>query len=131
MEECFIGALLVDPWALADVRDLVTEGDFTSSRCRLVYATAIRLQDDLGGYDWKLLTDALWKEGLVPDVIGSEWLFTLAVHCPTSLNAVPYAKRIAEGAAERRSPPGVVEERVTLDARLGLDDDAPDESQGW
>ena len=96
-ERALLGAVLVDPDALARVRSLVDPDDFADRRCRLVFEALLSLP----AIDFVLLSCELERRGTL-DEVRTAFLCALCLHTPTSLHAPHYAREVARAGRARR-----------------------------
>lgn len=102
-ELALLGALLVDPWCLDDVASVVGPEDFGTARGRAIYCAALFLLGRDGTWNFVALATELERRGLLPKVVPTSWLTTVAACCPTSLHALLHAKNVARDAREWRA----------------------------
>jgi len=101
-ERALLGALLIDPEAITRVRDLVSVEDFAGARGRAVYGAMLALADRGEPTDYVLVEGELERTGVLGKVVRAADVIGLALHCPTSLYAEQYARRVRDAAEKRR-----------------------------
>jgi replicative DNA helicase len=109
-EMAVLGAILIDPEAVATVAGIVAPQDFLGPRLRLIYEAALACHARGVPPDYVTLCTELETRGTMATV-GGDWVVTSLINrCPTSLYAEHYARCVAEAAAHRRAtalaPPG-------------------------
>ncbi len=100
LEAAVIGGLLIDPQTLADVRALVTPGDFHNETHRAVYAVLCDLADRCVPVDFMVAADELEKTAP-----RGTWLVDLAVmqrNTPSAANILSYVNGVAEYSTLRK-----------------------------
>ncbi|MBI3090693.1 MAG: replicative DNA helicase [Candidatus Tectomicrobia bacterium] len=110
-EQCVIGALMIDPEAIAKVSETVNAQQFYRKSHRLIFGAATELFNQNQPIDLITLSDRLEKSGVLEEVGGVSYLATLAESIPTAANVLHYA-RIVEGLAARRDLLTVATETV-------------------
>jgi replicative DNA helicase len=101
-ERALLGALMVDPWAVAEVAAVVEPADFSTDRGAALFATMLRIADRGEVPDWVTLEAELEATGLMAAVGGADRLLGLINRCPSSTLAMQYARAVAEGGGRRR-----------------------------
>jgi len=103
-EEATIGALLIDPDAMARVIATgLQPGDFHVMRLRLIYRAIMELHAREEPADYVLVLAELRRRSRLKDVGGPAGVTGLIVRCPTSIYAHYYATIVVERAQQRRS----------------------------
>jgi replicative DNA helicase len=100
-EKALLGSLLIDPNAILDVTGIVTAVDFYNVGNRWIYEAMLKAEEN-GGIDTLTVIDQLARAGKLKEVGGESYLIGLTSEVPTSLNAVLYARIVAEFAKRRR-----------------------------
>lgn len=122
-EEALLGALLVNPRALANVRVFLKADDFYLLRHQHIYRALERLDDDPQlKVDYLTVQDELKSRGLLDLVGGSAYLTSLINTAPTSAHAEVYG-RLIERAALRRQILVAADDMkaLALNEELGID----------
>lgn len=103
-ESDVIGALLLVPERMADVRDLVQIDDFAADRLRRIYAAMLREDDAMRGWTVPTLSDALRVQGVGPgeDKNWPEFLIELAHGVVSTAFLLRDAKAVHDGGMLRR-----------------------------
>lgn len=120
-ELAVLGAVLLDPTALADVSERLRPHHFGTLRHRLVYEAMLRLHEAGEGIDMLTLADSLRKAGDLAKAGNVAFLATLDGHVP-SVGADPmrYVAMVCESYARRR-----IREAANGMARAALDREQP------
>jgi len=102
-EEATIGALLVDPDAIARVLATgLQPGDFHLMPLRLIFRAIMELHERDEPADYILVLAELKRRDLLKDVGGPAGVTALITRCPTSIYATHYANVVARCALQRR-----------------------------
>ncbi len=102
-EQALLGSMLLDSRIIGDVVQVIrSSADFHRPAHGHIYETLVRLYDRHDAGDLALLWQSLVDRGVHEDVGGPEYLLELAEAVPTALNAVHYARVVAEKATLRR-----------------------------
>lgn len=102
-ERALLGSLLIDPEAIGRVRGLVGVDDFAGPKGRAIYAAMLALHDQGEPTDYVLVEAELDRRGDLGKVVRASDVIELALHCPTSVYAEQYARRVREAADKRRA----------------------------
>lgn len=113
-EEAVIGALILDPSALALIRPTLDVGDFSSAYLGDVYRIICELADERVAIDWLTVSDRIVRSGGKPEPVLDAVRAT-----PTALHVGHYAHIVSELAMRRR----------LLDASARIAQIAADESK--
>lgn len=100
LEAAVIGGLLIDHDLLADVRGLISAGDFRNEACALAFETMCKLADANQAIDFMVVADELEK--VAPR---GTWLMDLAQlqrNTPSTANLAAYTNGVAEYSTLRR-----------------------------
>jgi replicative DNA helicase len=108
-ERAAVGAMLIDPGAVALVRGIAAEDDFLDPRHRAIVGAIYRIADRGEGVDW-LTVQAESR-------VEPAYLAGLLTEVPTSIHAEHYARLVARAASRRR-----LAEAAGEIARLAYDD---------
>lgn len=100
-EESVLGSLLLDPFAWARVRDILTEGDFYRQEHRILWGALARLHEAGQPADTLTTADALRQAGQLEAAGGLTYLQALVASTPSAANAAPYARIVAEHSRRR------------------------------
>jgi replicative DNA helicase len=98
-EESVLGSILIDSTCLANVRAIVTPGDFLRDKNKWVFEAMEALEE---GIDQVTVANQLERMGYLEDIGGPAYLSHLVANTPTSVHAKYYAKVVAERAYERK-----------------------------
>lgn len=101
-EVAVLGALLIDPDAIAQIAHVLHPDDFYHEAHRTIYQAALDLVAAGSPADLLTITDALACRGVLEDVGGSSYVSSLANHVPTSRNISHYAQIVIRSATNRR-----------------------------
>lgn len=99
-ETAVIGGVLIDPELLADVRGVISAGDFRNEACALAFETMCKLADVNQAIDFMVVADELEK--VAPR---GTWLMDLAQlqrNTPSTANLAAYTNGVAEYSTLRR-----------------------------
>ena len=102
-EKTVLGALFLDPDAIAKVAEMLEADDFYDPTYKRVYEAARRLYDSQTPVDFITVTEALQEDEKIQSVGGSAFLAELAADVPTSSHIEAYAKRVREYSLKRRA----------------------------
>lgn len=119
VEEALLGALLVDPGALQDIKPILPASDFYIVKNQWIYTAIVALWDKGAAVDSRLVA-AEMKPGHLGEIGGEAYLWKLENKTPTSLHAKQYAEVIRDLAARRR----LIQEMGEV-VRLAHDDSKP------
>lgn len=100
-EEALIGAIAINPEAMYELRDLVSNSDFYIHRNQWIWEAYERLWDRKEDIDFVTITEELDKMNRLEDIGGASYLTKLANAVPSSLHGASYAKRVTETAVRR------------------------------
>jgi len=100
-EEGLLGCVLINPDAYYEVCDLIVSLDFYSKKRQWVWDAFVLLVDAKTPIDLLTVSEELDRVGHLDQIGGFAYLNALINQCPSSLNAVAYA-RIIEGCSIRR-----------------------------
>jgi replicative DNA helicase len=95
-EQSVLGAMLVNPNAIAAVAELLTADDFYRDTHRLIYRAALSLYDRGQEVDVVTLSAQLERDGTLDRAGGREFIHTLAEFVPAAANAAHYAGIVRE-----------------------------------
>ncbi len=95
-EQSVLGAMLVNPNAIAAVAEVLSGEDFYRDTHRLIYRAAITLYDRGQEVDVVTLSAQLEREGVLERAGGREFVHTLAEFVPAAANATHYAGIVRE-----------------------------------
>jgi len=101
-ELAVLGAILLDPGALAVVTEILDAPDFHNESHRTVYRACRALAEGGSAADLLTTTDYLREHGLLERVGGASYLSSLVEGLPDVANAAHYAKIVQKHAALRR-----------------------------
>ncbi len=100
-EQSVLGAMLVNPNAIAVVVETLTADDFYRDSHRSIYRAILTLYDRGEEVDVVTLSAQLEREGVLAKVGGREFIHTLAEFVPAAANAGHYAAIVREQAVLR------------------------------
>lgn len=100
-EQSVLGAMLVNPNAIAVVVETLTADDFYRDSHRSIYRAILTLYDRGEEVDVVTLSAQLEREGILAKVGGREFIHTLAEFVPAAANAGHYATIVREQAVLR------------------------------
>lgn len=100
-EQAVIGGLMLDPRALARIRDIVCEGDFYRRDHQLIFRAITELDDAKRPYDAVTVGEWFESQGLSEQVDGGAYLVELASTTPSAANIRAYAEIVADKARLR------------------------------
>lgn len=101
-EEALLGALLMNPDALDEVRGLLVTDDFFIVRNGWVYSAMLHLADRRDAIDTRSLAEELRAAGQLDDCGGEGYLNYLPTVVPTALHAPVYAKLVRRMSIRRQ-----------------------------
>lgn len=101
-EQSVIGAMIMDREAIVVASEIVTEEDFYSKQCGILYEAMVELNDEGKPVDLVTLQDKLKEKDVPPEVSSPEYIRDLITAVPTSANIKYYANIVAEKALLRR-----------------------------
>lgn len=97
-EQAVIGALMINPAKLDDVRDMVGVEDFAGPANLDVFNAICELADDSKPTDAVTVAEQIASNGGKPDL---GFLTDLTTHTPSAVNVMAYANIVAQCAAKR------------------------------
>ena len=95
-EQSVLGAMLVNPNAIAAVAELLTADDFYRDTHRLIYRAVLTLYDRGQEVDVVTLSAQLERDSVLDRTGGREFVHTLAEFVPAAANAAHYAGIVRE-----------------------------------
>ncbi len=95
-EQSVLGAMLVNPNAIAAVAELLTADDFYRDTHRLIYRAVVTLYDRGQEVDVVTLSAQLERDSVLDRAGGREFVHTLAEFVPAAANAAHYAGIVRE-----------------------------------
>lgn len=95
-EQSVLGAMLVNPNAIAAVAELLTADDFYRDTHRLIYQAVLTLYDRGQEVDVVTLSAQLERDSVLDRAGGREFVHTLAEFVPAAANAAHYAGIVRE-----------------------------------
>ena len=99
-EIALIGACLIDPEAVGLAADVLAPAAFASARWREVFDAMLAVHERGVAVDYVTVCDELAARGTLDRV--KDFNLTAAINCcPTSLNAIDYARAVARAARAR------------------------------
>lgn len=101
-EQSVIGAMIMDREAIVVASEIVTEEDFYSKQCGVLFEAMVELNDEGKPVDLVTLQDKLKEKDVPPEVSSLEYIRDLITAVPTSANIKYYANIVAEKALLRR-----------------------------
>lgn len=101
-EQSVIGAMIMDREAIVVASEIVTEEDFYSKQCGILFEAMVELNDEGKPVDLVTLQDKLKEKDVPPEVSSLEYIRDLITAVPTSANIKYYANIVAEKALLRR-----------------------------
>jgi replicative DNA helicase len=101
-EQSVLGALMLDPNAVATVRDVLQPGDFYEDRHAHIFAAALELSDRGEPIDPITLRAQLERAGTLPRSGGVEYIAELSTVTPTAASVKHYADIVVQHAVRRR-----------------------------
>jgi replicative DNA helicase len=121
VEKSVLCAMLLDAAAIAQARDLLSAGDFSTESHRLIYAAMLALADRQEPIDLHTLHAELARRGDLDRVGGPPALAGLMEQATTSANVEAHARIVLEHAENRRASEWTRATQQAIDA-------APDEA---
>ena len=101
-EQSVLGAVMIDPGAIAKISDLLQTDDFYREAHRLIFRAAMSLFERGEGIDFITVTDALNRDEALERVGGISYVTSLANGIPTAANIVYHAKIVQEKSLLRK-----------------------------
>lgn len=101
-EKAVLGAIFIDPEAIADASAEVQASDFYKKANQLIFQAMLDLSDREDAIDPLTLQDELTKKNQLDDIGGIAYVSELAVATPTAAHIVYYAKIVHRKALLRR-----------------------------
>ena len=101
-EKAVLGAIFIDPAAIADASAEVQPEDFYKRANRLVFQAMLDLSDREDAIDPLTLQDELTKKNQLDDIGGIAYVSELAMATPTAAHVTYYAKIVHRKALLRR-----------------------------
>ncbi len=101
-EKAVLGAVFIDPEAIADASDLVTPDDFYEHANRLVFQAMLDIYERGDAIDPLTLQDQLLKKHQLEEIGGIAYVSQLALATPTAAHVTYYAKIVKRKAVLRR-----------------------------
>ncbi|MDP1859886.1 MAG: DnaB-like helicase N-terminal domain-containing protein, partial [Gemmatimonadaceae bacterium] len=101
-ERAVLGALMLQPDRICDVRATLMEDDFATSRHRLVWRALCDLDDRRVPVDMLTLTETLRAAGTLDSVGGKEMLIELGLAVTSTSHVVQHARCVADASGLRR-----------------------------
>jgi len=100
-EEAVLGALLINPDGVREVRELLSPTDFFIIRHQWIYEAMLAIADRGTIGDLVVLTEELRARGKLSDIGGMGTLLSIANKAPSSSNLRTYAGLVARAATRR------------------------------
>lgn len=101
-EKAVLGAIFIDPEAIADASAVVAPDDFYERSNRLIYQAMLDLSDQGDAIDPLTLQDQLTKRNQLDEIGGIAYVSQLALSTPTAEHVTYYAKIVHRKALLRR-----------------------------
>ncbi len=101
-ERSLLGGLLIDPDALAEVRERVDADDFHRPAHAVLYRLLCELSDARQKPDITLVLDEMERRGISDSAGGVAYVVELPAACPSVANLDSYAARVHDHAVRRR-----------------------------
>jgi len=101
-EQSVLGALMLDPNAVATVRDLLRPEDFYAEKHRHIYAAALELSDRGEPIDPITLRAQLERAGTLSRSGGVDYIAELSIVTPTAASVRHYADIVVQHAMRQR-----------------------------
>ncbi|MDF7637841.1 replicative DNA helicase [Lactobacillus sp. ESL0791] len=101
-EKAVLGAIFIDPEAIADASGIVQPEDFYKRANQLVFQAMLNLADREDAIDPLTLQDELTKKDQLEDIGGIAYVSELAMATPTAAHVTYYAKIVHRKALLRR-----------------------------
>lgn len=99
-EQALLGAMIVNPSAIAAAREHVAAEDFYRTSHGTIYAAILAMDERGESVDTITLASELRRQGSLDEVGGANFIHTIAELCPVAANAPQYA-RIVLGVARQ------------------------------
>lgn len=94
LESAFVGALIIDPDEVPQVRATVMSSDLSSHECALVYEAILGLYDERQAIDYLTICDRLERSGRLDDAGGRARIASLVSAVPSSVHLPTYAEMV-------------------------------------
>jgi replicative DNA helicase len=101
-EESVLGSMLLSKDAIAEALELLSEEDFYRPAHRTVFRTVLELYSRGQAVDAVTVAEHLRRDGVLQDIGGAPFLFTLVSGVPTAANSGYYARIVKEAGTLRR-----------------------------
>ena len=101
-EKAVLGAIFIDPEAIADASAVVSPDDFYERANRLIFQAMLELSDRGDAIDPLTLQDELTKNNQLDDIGGISYVSQLALSTPTAEHVTYYAKIVHRKSLLRR-----------------------------
>jgi replicative DNA helicase len=101
-EESVLGSMLMSRDAIAEALELLSEEDFYRPAHRTVFRTVLELYAKGQAVDAVTVSEHLRRDGVLQDIGGAPFLFTLVSGVPTAANAGYYGRIVKEAGTLRR-----------------------------
>lgn len=101
-EKAVLGAIFIDPQAIADVSGILDPEDFYERANQIVYAAMLELSDRAEAIDPVTIQSELKKRNQLEDIGGISYITDLVTSTPTSVHASYYAQIVHRKAVLRR-----------------------------
>ncbi|WP_301335577.1 replicative DNA helicase, partial [Lactobacillus acetotolerans] len=101
-EKAVLGAIFIDPEAIADASVIVQPDDFYKRANQLIFQAMLDLSDRGDAIDPLTLQDELTKKNQLEDIGGIAYVSELALATPTAAHITYYAKIVHRKALLRR-----------------------------
>ncbi len=101
-EKAVLGAIFIDPEAIADASAVVGPDDFYERANRLIFQAMLELSDRGDAIDPLTLQDELTKNNQLDDIGGISYVSQLALSTPTAEHVTYYAKIVHRKSLLRR-----------------------------
>jgi replicative DNA helicase len=101
-EESVLGSMLMSKDAIAEALELLREEDFYRPAHRTVFRTVLELYAKGQAVDAVTVSEHLRRDGVLQDIGGAPFLFTLVSGVPTAANAGYYGRIVKEAGTLRR-----------------------------
>jgi replicative DNA helicase len=101
-EESVLGSMLLSKDAIAEVLEMLREEDFYRPAHRTVFQSVLSLYAHGQAVDAVTVAELLRRDGVLQDIGGAPFLFTLVSGVPTAANAAYYARIVKEAGVLRR-----------------------------
>ncbi|HEV8648279.1 MAG TPA: replicative DNA helicase [Actinomycetes bacterium] len=101
-EESVLGSMLLSKNAIAEVLEMLHEDDFYRPAHRTVFQSILSLYSHGQAVDAVTVAEFLRRDGVLQDIGGAPFLFTLVSGVPTAANAAYYARIVKEAGVLRR-----------------------------